>query len=157
MTISAHVAVGSVVGLATGNPVAAFFAAWISHHVLDLIPHSDIGSVGGNIENILNNKKQMQIVFADIFLCALIFLFIAFKADFNQLVLWGACGGAFPDLVDNSPYWSAYTRKIFPTNYFHILHEKIHCTIVQKEYFFIGVLTQIIVVALSFYLLYAII
>lgn len=154
MTLSAHVSIGSAVGLATGNPVAGFFAGWMTHHILDSIPHSDVGSVGANIETILKDKKGLEYVVLDIAVAFLIFVIFIIVSKSPELVFFGALGGAFPDIIDNSPFWSPYLRKIFPFDYFHKLHEFLHYTILDKKYFWIGYSTQIISITAAFIFLY---
>lgn len=150
MTLSAHVAVGSAVGLATGNPVAGFMFGWISHHIADATAHSDAGSVGADVGSVMGDQKVLRMVFIDIFLAAAILILFALYTDRSTLVFWGALGGAFPDLVDNCPFWSPVLRKYFPFNIFHLVHETIHCTIKQKKYFWLGMLTQVVAVTVSF-------
>jgi len=154
MTITAHVAVGCAVGLATGNPAAAFFAGWVSHHLADAIPHSDLGSAGGSVEDILKKKNSLRIVFIDIFLSFAVFLFVSHKTGYNQLVFWGVLGSILPDLVDNSPFWSVRMRNIFPANYFHLIHETIHCTIKKTRFFWVGAATQLIVGGAAFFYIF---
>ena len=154
MTLTAHVAIGSAVGLATGNPVAAFLFGWLFHHVADATAHSDLGSVGAKIDNLLSDKKNLKMVFADIVVAIIIFIIFTLKSDRNALVFWGALGGMFPDLVDNSPLWSPIIRKYFPFNYFHLIHETVHFTITIKKYFWLGILTQVVAVTASLLYLY---
>lgn len=149
MTLSAHISVACAVGLATNNPVAGFFAGFLSHHIIDGIPHSDAGSLGANVQNIFKNKS-LKYVIADIILALIVFIVIWTKLNFSPIIFWAAVGGAFPDLLDNSPFWSMYTRSVFPTNYYHKLHETIHFTIKSKKYFWVGIATQIVLIVASF-------
>ena len=154
MTLSAHIVVGSAVGLATGNPALGFFAGFLSHHIIDAIPHSDAGSLGADINNIFKNTRGLVWVAADIFLAFLIFCFILFKTDFSSAVFWGAVGGAAPDIIDNSPFWSPTLRKVFPTNYYHKFHDTLHWTIKDKKILWVGVTTQVIAVLGSLIYIY---
>lgn len=149
MTLTAHIAIGSAIGLATANPAVAFLFGWVSHHFADAIPHSDLGSVGANVENVLSNRKELKIVFVDILLSIAIFIIYILKSDRDALVFWGAFGGMFPDVVDNSPFWSPWLRKRFPFNVFHFVHEKIHTTIKNRKILWLGLLTQVVAVILS--------
>lgn len=153
MTLTAHISVACAVGLATKNPVAGFFAGFLSHHIIDAIPHSDAGSLGANVYNLLKNKS-LKYVIADIVLAAIFFIVVWLKYDLSSLIFWSALGGALPDLIDNSPFWSKYTRKVFPTNYYHKFHEKVHFTILNKKYFWVGILTQIVLIVISSYFLF---
>jgi hypothetical protein len=149
MTLTAHTSIGCAIGLALGNPVAGFFVGWASHHILDSIPHSDLGSVGANIKNVLEDDKQMLWIYADIIAAAIIFFAFLFNSSLKTAILWGTIGAILPDFVDNSPFWSAYTRKVFPTNLLHKLHEKLHFTIHLKKYFVWGLVTQAVVIVAS--------
>lgn len=154
MTLTAHTCAGSAIAVVTGDPLTGFFVGLLSHHVLDAIAHSDLGSLGGNINNIFNNKKNLFYVLADILFAFVLFVVFAFKiADFSQ-IFWSVGGAILPDVIDNSPFWSKYTRKIFPTNYYHKFHETVHCTILKKKYFWVGIATQLVVVLISLYYIY---
>ena len=154
MTLTTHVVVGCAVGLATGNPVFAFLGGIISHHLADSIPHSDLGSLGATVDNILKNRRNLVIVGADIALAAAIFLVVWVRLGFAPFVFWGAAGAVLPDLIDNSPFWSKYTRELFPTNYYHRFHEFFHFTIKNKNIFWLGIATQLVLITLSFYLIF---
>lgn len=153
MTLTAHISVACAVGIATGDPVAGFFAGLLSHHIIDGIPHSDAGSLGANVGNMLKSDS-LKYVIVDIALAFIIFVTIFIKYDYSPTVFWAAAGGTFPDALDNSPFWSQYTRKIFPTNYYHRLHETVHFTILSKKYFWVGIVTQAILVAISLYFIF---
>lgn len=153
MTLTAHVSVACAVGVATGDPLLGFFGGFVSHHVLDGIPHSDAGSLGANIGNLLKDDA-LKYVIVDILFACIIFFLIWDKFDFSSVIFFSALGGALPDIIDNSPFWSRYTRKIFPTNYYHKFHEKVHCTILSKRYFWVGIVTQVVVILLSLYYIY---
>jgi hypothetical protein len=152
MTFLTHVAVGSAVGLATKNPYLGFAAGVVSHHVMDIIPHSDPGSLGASAKNILKKENRIGLIWAasDAMVGAVFFVFILLKFNFESAVLWGMIGAVLPDLIDNSPLWSPPLRQIFPFNYYHRFHEKFHFTISAKNYFWLGVLTQLVLIYLSF-------
>ena len=149
MILTAHTAVGTAVGLVTRNPILGFFAGFFSHFILDAIPHSDLGSFGGDVGNFKKIKSWGLVIFGDIILSATFFFLIFYKTNFLPAVFWGTFGGVLPDLIDNNPLWSSALRIIFPTNYFHMFHEAIHFTIKKKKYFWVGVATQIAVIIIS--------
>lgn|GEM_PF-350747 len=151
MTFLTHVAVGSAVGLATKNPYLGFAAGVVSHHIIDVIPHSDPGSLGISAKDILKKENRGGLVWAvsDAIVGAGLFIFILLKFNFESAVLWGMIGAVLPDLIDNSPFWSLPLRQFFPFNYYHRFHEKFHFTISAKRYFWLGFLTQIVLICLS--------
>ena len=154
MTLTAHIAVGSAVGYATGNPILGFFAGFLSHHIIDSIAHSDAGSLSSDIENIFKDKTGLFLVLFDILIAGLMFFVLLIRTDFSYTLFWGAVGGATPDIIDNSPFWSPTLRKIFPTKYFHKFHDTIHWTIKNKKYLWVGFLTQVILIGISIAYLY---
>lgn len=150
MILISHVAVGSAVGLATGNPVLAFFAGWLSHHLCDNVPHVDSGSDGVTVETIFENKNALAFIYLDVFLTIIVLLIMLLRTNYSLSVLWGGFGGLFPDIVDNSPFWIAQTRKFPFFKQLHYIHEKFHFTVKSKKFRYIGWMTQAIVVAGSF-------
>jgi len=149
MQLTAHAAVGAAVGVATGNPVLAFFAGFISHHIVDAIPHTDGGSYEVGVENFARDKRIITIVGFDLALLILLSFLLSENRGYNLPMILGAFGAILPDLIDNMPFWSPKLRKIFPFNYYHLFHEKMHFTILNSKYFWVGILTQIIMIAAS--------
>ena len=152
MILSSHVAIGVAVGTVAGSPLAGFVIGFISHHVADMIPHTDPGSDGANVENMLQNKKVLRQLILDLILSVLIIIFTVFISGYSTILLVSVIGATLPDIIDNSPFWSTYLRKQFPTNYYHKFHEYFHFTITNKKYFSLGYLTQCILIAISLYI-----
>ena len=161
MISTSHLIIGSALGVATGNPVGAFFVGAASHFVADALPHVDIGSFrNDDRKGTLNlNKSEYYEAYLDLIIGGIIVLFFIFKLPYDQSInaFWGAAGGISIDVIDNSPYWSTVTRKWSVFRYLHSLHEKIHTNVgdhLPKGYWPIGVATQIIAIGFSiFYLL----
>jgi len=149
---TAHIIVGSAVGLAAGEPGLALAAGFVSHHIIDALPHSDSGSFGGSVQNILSSKRLIRWVWFDVAAGSLILAVLIFwQLPYWKLVFFGAVGGVLTDVIDNSPFWSVKLRRIFPFNFFHRFHEKFHFTIQNKKYIWIGWIAQIILIVLSLY------
>jgi hypothetical protein len=153
MTFTSHIAVGCAVGVATRNPTLGFFAGWASHHLIDSIPHSDPGSFGANVYNVLKNRKATLWLIGDVVFGATLFLILFCKMDFPPYLAMAAMGAILPDLVDNSPFWSPALRKYSPFKQFHWFHEKVHFTIRSGEYFWWGVATQTLLIVASIVLI----
>lgn len=152
MILSSHVAAGFAVGVTVSNPIAGFLLGLVSHHLLDLIPHTDIGSDGVSINNIFENKNSFKKLLLDGLFTLVIILVVLSSRGCSVVMLFSVLGAIFPDIIDNSPFWSPYLRRKFPFNYYHYFHGKFHFTIMDKRYFYIGYITQIMVVAISLYL-----
>lgn len=151
MILSSHIALGVAIGSATTNPVLGFIAGIISHHLVDMIPHTDVGSYGGSVHNLFKERRILIFFIVDVFL-ALLILLVGLKLSNDLLILSAATGSALPDVIDNSPLWSPYLRKKFPFNYYHLFHEKLHCTITERRYLWLGYLTQVLIIVASLYL-----
>lgn len=152
MILSSHVAIGVAVGTAAGSPLAGFVIGFVSHHIADMIPHTDPGSDGASVENMLQNKKVLRQLILDFIFSVLIIMFTVFVNGYSIILLASVAGAILPDVIDNSPFWSPYLRKVFPTDYYHRFHEYFHFTIMNKKYYYFGYLTQCILIAISLYI-----
>jgi len=148
MTLTTHLSVGAAIGTATGNPALGFFAGLVSHFAMDALPHFDAGSLGGDSDNIFKNRKASIFVSIDIFL-GIFLIIILFCRNNNLGIFWPILGATLPDIIDDSPFWSKYIRKVFPLNYLHKIHEKVQFTVTVKKNFWLGILTQLILIAAS--------
>jgi hypothetical protein len=153
MSLTTHVTVGATVGVLTHNPWLGFVAAVASHHVLDMIPHSDPGSGGVDVTNILKHPETLLMVAFDAILAVSVMILIAYYYGWTLALLLGAFGGALPDLIDNVPFWTNKLRKTKFFGAYHWFHEKLHFTIMNKKYVWVGILTQLIVIFVSLSLL----
>lgn len=151
MNLSTHVAVGAAVGYATRNPILGFLAGYISHHVIDSIPHTDGGSLHVHVDNFSKDKRILIIVGFDLAIVVFLAIFLTRYLGPNVPMIVGAFGGALPDLIDNMPFWSTKIRKAFPA--FHRMHEFFHYTIEEPQYLWVGVMTQVFLIGLSLYYL----
>lgn len=133
MLSSQHATIGGAVGLMTGNPVLGFLAGVASHHILDMIPHVD-GLPEETQPKRYSSRKRDEwprseyiIAYTDSLLTLIILVFLVFKMDsYHKVVLMmcGAVGGVFPDLLDNVPFWKKYFRA---TKFGRWYHDQVHC------------------------------
>jgi hypothetical protein len=154
----AHVLIGGAVGVATGNPVAAFVGGVASHFVADMTPHLDVPpSAPRTKDGQLVWTPQIWIqVFIDIGLAGLISLglwhsFFGFP-KLSPFIL-GAFGGIFPDLVDNVPFWSKKLHRLPGFKQFSLFHNGTHRLwedrFSMRRYYLLGIITQVVAVTLS--------
>jgi len=149
VNLSTHVAVGAAVGYATKNPFLGFLAGFISHHIIDQIPHTDGGALKVEVKDFARDKRILAIVAFDIVLLAFVLAFAFNFRGFDTPMIWGMLGGALTDLIDNMPFWSPYLRRTFPMNYFHRFHEFFHFTIENKKNMWFGIFIQFLLIAVS--------
>ena len=101
MTLTTHATIGAVIGKATGNPLLAFIFGFISHFIVDIIPHGDTGLSDGF--RVTKNKRKRAIAYSMIDACVAIFfiLMLANTRDINSMrtFTWGIVGAVLPDLL----------------------------------------------------------
>jgi len=120
---STHLLVGATVATYTGNYFFGGVAAFLSHLVVDVIPHYDFPPPN------FNSPKPMILQMAGPILETLggfILLYICFLLNphlSGGLLILGGFLGLFLDLWHHFPYWREFTRKITPT--FFKIHEDV--------------------------------
>jgi hypothetical protein len=149
MTFTSHVAVGCAVGVATHNPTLGFFAGWASHHIIDSIPHSDPGSFGANIYNVLETPKALVFSIGDLTVGTILFFIVLVHLNFPTFLPLAVAGAILPDFIDNCPFWSPTTRNFPLLKQFHEFHLRAHFTLRAKKYIWIGVVTQLVLITSS--------
>lgn len=151
MNLTSHVVVGAAVGYLTQNPILGFIAGYVSHHVIDTVPHTDGGSLHVGVANYAKDKRVIAIVAVDLALVIFFTFFLIGRIGPDLPMILGAFGGALPDLIDNVPFWTPAVRKKLP--FFNKIHEFFHYTIEEPQYLWVGIVTQLILIALSLMIL----
>ncbi|MBC7581461.1 hypothetical protein H7097_01160 [Aeromicrobium sp.] len=119
-----HAATGALIGLTVDEPFLALPLSFVSHFVLDAIPHYD--PVEGTNEEKISSKKffYIQIVLGAL-LCFLLILLLSITQPKRWLVAAGcAFLGASPDLLSFPRYLSVKQTgmDIDKTNWFWSFH-----------------------------------
>ena len=131
MFLTVHATAGAILGSQISNPAAAFFAGYISHFILDAIPHGD-----DHLFNGLSHKRwvvALAITAATDGLTALLWLLLL---DFHLLlpltlsVAAGAFGAVLPDLL--SGVFHLTQSKLVEWN--HRLNKQAHTLIVKTPW-----------------------
>jgi hypothetical protein len=120
MLIATHSLVGAAIGVNVSYPPLAFLLGFISHFLLDAIPHCD------GPDDVLNRKesssfRQYLVVTIDGVVAIIAIIYFGLHTE-NSGFYWGALGGIFPDIIDNVPILKEYTRKIKGFEKFHLFH-----------------------------------
>ncbi|MFA5050645.1 MAG: hypothetical protein WC499_00825 [Patescibacteria group bacterium] len=142
MTLTVHTAVGIFIGKYASNPFLAFLFGFLSHFLLDAIPHVD--------EGIFIQKYFYCAVFADIFLSAIfIFCFFRFiRPAYSSKIYWAILGSALPDIF--TFFYSELHFKFLGG--FYNLHQIIHCPEKINNPVFLAAIQIIFLVCLIFIL-----
>ncbi|QQS18404.1 hypothetical protein IPL68_07495 [Candidatus Saccharibacteria bacterium] len=147
MTATNHALTGACIGLSLGNPWLALPTAFVSHFVLDAIPH--FGFKGRKTDAEWLPDKRLRVMLAVEALCCFAIVLLLFLAKPHAWFLAAVCAfvAASPDLYSlprflyynkltkNEVKWNAFRR-------FHqaIQHESVWGAAVEVAWFF-GVLT----------------
>ncbi|MDP6571723.1 MAG: hypothetical protein QF747_02715 [Patescibacteria group bacterium] len=100
MYITVHAAAGAAIGTLTLNPILAFIGGFISHLILDMIPHGDEG-----IQKCIWFKTKMQCTIAaaliDFIGVTILLIFLINRVDIALLpsIIAGMAGGIAPDAL----------------------------------------------------------
>lgn len=139
MYITVHATVGTVVGQQTGDPLLAFVAGFISHLLLDFIPHGDTENAGVSY----TRNKLILMGSIDLFVLGILTFWIINTqslAFFTLPMLMGALGGVVPDALQVPHYLS--NRKYFKR--YQFAHDLFHNAISDRwdMHYTLGILFQ---------------
>lgn len=145
MLLTVHATAGALIGQQINNPVLAFVLAFISHFILDVIPHGDhdwIEEYKGGQKN--KARKIVSIVIIDIIVLITLliskFYFKSFTPNFP--IIAGVVGGVLPDFLVGCHELS---DKLFKR--FYRLHFVVHDLLKFKPSTASGLFMQIVVLA----------
>jgi hypothetical protein len=162
LTVS-HTLAGAAIGSFFPNTVQgnelAFGAAWLSHYVLDALPHWERlidRHIHGFETDLPANKWPRSIyyqAYIDVLLAAaIIFLVLGHNLHGGSIwqssIFWGAIGGFFPDLIDNLPYWNRFFKKLPVFKQERAFHQWIHVSPETQKSVpkYTGLITQLMVI-----------
>ena len=151
MIITDHALFGAVLATKTESLPLAFLLGFISHFILDAIPHLDPGT----ITNPYGDKKikwpkwVYLFVLADFAVTIMIFYFFQNRPNFNLMIL-GGLGGISVDVIENFP--SEFIKNLPILKQIQWLHTKTHYWLPTEKWYW-GLFTSIIVAGGSVWLL----
>lgn len=100
MTLVIHATVGAIVGRYLPNPFLAFIAGFVSHFLVDIIPHGD-SAVYKRYKSGLHKKRSTALVLIDGSLAIITSLLLVNLGTFESLraASWAIVGSVLPDLL----------------------------------------------------------
>lgn len=122
MTIVNHAAVGAVIALYVKQPALAVPLAFLSHFIMDGLPH--FGYDG--YEEALKHKLTILYVVLDLIGWS-VFIWIALNSQFSPLVYVCAFAGVLPDVIQSFRHFIIEKRgKIRTKSLFSQFHTRYH-------------------------------
>lgn len=130
MYITVHAAAGAALGTLALNPILAFIGGFISHLVLDMIPHGDESIKKWKLFKTIR-RRITAAAFIDSIGVVLALLYMIHNADMRLLpgILAGMAGAIAPDAL-----WGFHELTGTPLlNWYHAWHSKGHDFITKKK------------------------
>lgn len=148
MTLTTHATLGAVIGHATGNPLLAFIFGFISHLLIDMIPHGDTGISDNFRIHKRRRKHAVAYVMIDGIIALFFVLMLANTRDIESMrsYSWGIVGGVLPDLLVGV-HEITKTRLL---DWFNKLHFYFHDYFVKRKGdvpLYYAILAQIVLIA----------
>lgn len=148
MLTTPHALAGAAIGAATGNPVAGFALAVVSHYLLDAVPHTDPGTwhYGEDPRTMRLVPKDYIVGIADLVVAigAVGWAVSALPAQLAPAVVVGAIGGFLPDSL---VYLGIAVRPVLSwplVARYNAFIQRFHYT-ARPDQFALGVFTQLAV------------
>jgi hypothetical protein len=149
MLSTPHLLTGAAIVLTVPQPELSLPLAFLSHFVLDAIPHTEPGTFLSQTrtEPTVPSKIEMKWAALDFFVGFLILGFLFLRSK-NPFLLYGGFLAVLPDFIDNVPYWHQL-RERFVFRQIHWFHGRAHFSL-EKKYWPWGVFTQLVLLLAAF-------
>jgi len=139
MILTGHLLIGGAIGVVAATltpwPLAAVLALGLgilSHHLLDLVPHTDAATFWPHPSKV---PVAACIVVALEVALGFSVTALLFIAQHKTLAfISGALGGILPDLFDEMPLWQERFRQNGLGRLWHHVHEKLHCASMAERW-----------------------
>lgn len=161
MVLATHLITGAALGQVISNPALAFLSGFLSHFLLDAVPHWDypLRTHKFDPENPLDPRMainrdfvfDLAKIFLDLLLGLLVLLLaVNFSAwQLNSAVIWGLIGAVLPDFLQ-----FAYFKLEWPVlKLLQKFHVWIHTDWRLNKRMILGPFLQILLIALVFVIL----
>lgn len=131
MTLTTHATLGAVIAGIVGNPLLALIFGFLSHFVVDIIPHGDTGMSDNFRIHKCKRKRAVAYVLVDGVIAIFFVLLLANTRDIDSMrtFTWGIIGGVLPDLLVGL-YEITKTPRL---RWFNTMHFYFHDMIVRKK------------------------
>lgn len=147
MILLVHMLFGAVIASYIKNPILAVFLAFLSHYILDLLPHVEYSIKNINEKNWKKSLPDFLRVFLDFSLGIILILFFSAKTPIIFIAVF------FTILPDGISFLSSFIKNKTLKNYSELHREKIHFLKNKKISMIWRIFTQGVIVTVSILLL----
>ena len=149
MLATVHLLVGAAIGkYLSGSWPLAFGISFLSHFLLDALPHTDAGTLKRPEERGTITLTDLVLVLIDVAVAAGVLLWLSGRPEFSTSVLAGAFGGIAPDFVHPAFHAIPALRAFPATSWYYHFHRRIQGTVDKKDWLY-GLAIELVVAALS--------
>lgn len=145
-----HAALGAIIGLHFHSVWLVIICAFLSHFLLDILPHWSLGFDKGYFKAYSKarlTRKMVFLGFIDAILAVSLIYLANLRFDSNLLIL-GSLAALFPDMMSAGYFTRIKKRK----SYNKFLH--FHNNIQREVGFLIGCFTQIVILIVFLFILF---
>ena len=111
MTLFVHIIFGAIWGVAAPNFLAALSLGFITHYLLDSIPHWEYKVDGLKNGRAWEALRDLIKVALDIAAGVILIFYLTKNSPLQPFVFWGALGGLLPDGLVFLAWQSAKNKK----------------------------------------------
>jgi len=147
MTATPHILAGAVIGKVLRRPWLAWPVAFVSHFLLDFIPHLDSHAIYG-VEQGGPTAPEAALGILNFTFGAVLIVWLVRRQPDRRVVLGGALFGILIDLIENIPLLGASFRTWPGTAWLSVFHHSFHHNVTPAQWP-LGIATQLVVVAIA--------
>jgi len=154
MLATPHLLIGAVIGSIFSSWPPVVIIAFLSHYILDAIPHTEVSTFRPIKERKdLHSVRSIDYIAAaiDIVLGLILVIYLTLRSGEYSLPLLGAFIAVAPD-IDNFPLWYRSTCNWPVFKQLYQFHRAIHFDLPTK-YWLIGIIAQLIIIGAAIWLL----
>lgn len=121
-----HALTGALIGLTVSEPLIAMPAAFLSHYLLDIIPHYNQAIPKSKSHEAITNKVFVSMIYVDAILCFILVLIIVFNKPIHWLnAVICAFLAAAPDFFSFNRFYKSMKGKPWKGNLYSRFASKI--------------------------------
>lgn len=140
MFLTCHMLIGASIGKTLRRPALAYPAAYLSHYVLDAVPHLDGGGLFGSGGPPTALMKGLGVV--DLVVGSLIVWWLIRGRPQARIMAWAAFCAILVDIIDYVPPWDAWVHACPLTSWYSGAHD-LYSHGLMRQQWLLGFGTQI--------------
>lgn len=146
MFLTVHSTIGALIGQQVSTPVVAFILGYVSHLLVDAVPHGDEGLIPAQLDEKSKRNRLVLIGSLDLIGTVLILSSLNHFTPFTTIIIAGSLGAIAPDLLWG---FSSLFAKKMPWDFLNVWHNKFHWLLNKPISFKFGIIIQLLTLTLT--------